>query len=301
MSDIILGAGGMLGSALARQLRGAVSVTRKDVDLSDPKSAWDYVSWHVSKYPSATVYLCAARVGGIGYNTRNAWHMINENIRIQANVLEALIYNEIKRLVWIGSSCMYPRALGRDMREEQINDGAPEPTNAAYAMAKRAGLAMLEASGLPYLAVIPCNLYGPNDRFDLDRAHFIPAMIRRFHEAKASGAQSVTLMGDGTPRRELMHVDDAATIICGLARTVEGNAVMNVGPGADRDIASWASLAAQTVGYAGDIRFDGDRSENGVARKLMNTDRMKSFGFAPQIPYRDGLADTYKWFLENAA
>lgn len=289
--DLIFGAGGMLGSALARLLPDA-NTTARSVDLTNPNSVYG------EGEGADNVYLCAARVGGLGYNLENAWDMIADNIEIQANVIRECRHS-VSKLIWIGSSCMYPAKLLRDMREDQIYDGPPESTNAPYAHAKRAGLAMLQASGIPFLAVIPCNLYGPGDRFALDRAHFLPAMIRRFHEAKVSGAQSVTLMGDGTPRRELMHVDDAARIIVKLAKDAEENEIINIGPGVDKDIAQWASIVASVVGYAGEIKFDGNTSRNGVQRKLLDVSRMKQHWVCPEIPYRDGIAATYKWFLEQ--
>ncbi len=263
------------------------------------------------------LYLCAARVGGIGLNMAQPGTMICDNLMIQCNVIEAARLAGVKLVVFLGSSCIYPRETarkwedlgdggrgshsGRPFSEDDLLSGPLEPTNEAYAIAKIAGIKMLEAYkaqyGMEYLAVMPCNMYGPNDNFDPDTAHFLPAMMRKFHDAKVSGANMVPLWGTGTPRRELMHVDDCARIIVELVqKNVRG--LINIGTGADHSICGYAGVVRATVGFEGGMWWD-DRHPDGTARKLLDVSRMKSYGCEQKIFLKDGLESTYKWFLEN--
>lgn len=311
MREVILGHRGMVGSAIHRLLPNAGIIPGSwngkpggmRMDLRHDNAS----SWFLR---ADVLYLCAARVGGIQRNISEPGSMIYDNLMIQANVIEAARLAGVKLIVFLGSSCIYPRAgveTGRansePLREEHLLTGELEPTNEPYAIAKIAGIKMLEAykrqHGMEYLAVMPCNLYGPGDNFDPESSHFIPGMIRRFHEAKLANAPSVTLWGSGTPRREIMHVDDCARIIVELVR-VGARGLVNVGPGVDHELKFYADLFSSVTGFAGAIEWDTSKPE-GVMRKLMDVTRMRGYGIEPKIHSMIGIRMTYDWFLENKA
>jgi len=300
MREVILGHAGMVGAAIHRLLPHAETWHR----------SMDLTRHHI--YPSTltdtqTIYLCAARVGGIQRNIDEPGSMIYDNLMIQANVIEAARLAGMKLIVFLGSSCIYPayQSIGGNsvLKECDLMTGPLEPTNEPYAIAKIAGIKMLEAYhrqyGMEYLAVMPCNLYGPGDNFDPQTSHFIPGMIRKFHEAKVSGAESVTLWGTGTPRREVMHVDDCARIIVELVRK-GARGLVNVGPGVDFTIKEYAEGIAKWTGYTGAINFDSSKPD-GVMRKLMDVSRMRSYGVQPDISPDEGFPSAYEWFLKNEA
>ncbi len=297
MRNLILGNRGMVGSALHRLMPDALTATGNLMDPARVNGIFDVYS------DLDVLYLCAARVGGIGLNMAQPGTMIYDNLMIQCNVIEAARLAGVKLVVFLGSSCIYPKRLddALAMHESCLMEGPLEPTNEAYAIAKIAGIKMLEAYkaqyGMEYLAPMPCNMYGPNDNFDPDTAHFLPAMIRKFHDAKVSGANMVPLWGTGTPRRELMHVDDCARIITEMVQKgVRG--LINIGTGADHSICGYAGVVRATVGFEGGMWFD-ERHPDGTARKLLDVSRMKSYGCEQKIFLKDGLESTYKWFLEN--
>ena len=247
------------------------------------------------------LFLCAARVGGISANIARPGEFIRDNLAIQTNVIEAA-RGRCRLFVFFGSSCIYPRDAKQPITEDLLITGPLEPTNEPYAMAKLAGISMLRAYekqyGMRWLCPMPCNLYGPGDHFERDDAHMIPALIHRLHQAKIAGAESVTVWGDGTPRRECMHVDDCAQITLDLVRRdLDGPPmrVVNVGAGRDWSVREIAETIARVVGYRGAIRFDASRP-NGVTSKLM----LSHFG--PVVrPLGIGLEDTYRWYLANVA
>lgn len=305
MRQVIIGHRGMVGSALHRLMPDAASLHAK-IDFRNC-GPWtrEYLEYNARN--ADVLYLCAARVGGIQRNISEPGSMLYDNLMIQANVIEAARLAGVKLIVFLGSSCIYPReglTPNAPWTESDIGKGALEPTNEPYAIAKIAGLKMLEAYhrqyGMEYLAVMPCNLYGPGDNFDPETSHFIPAMIRKFHEAKQSDADGVTLWGTGRPRRELMHVDDCARIILELVQSGARGAV-NIGPGVDNPVQWYAHLARSTVGCSW-LPIDWDTSRpDGVARKLLDVSKMRTFGCEPKIGLVEGLAATYTWFLENKA
>ncbi len=294
----------MVGSALHRLMPDARTIPKHDLRGRFARSA---IFTHILTSVDV-LWLCAARVGGIGLNMAQPGTMIYDNLMIQCNVIEAARLAGVKLVVFLGSSCIYPRAVQSDgpWHEEDLLIGPLEPTNEAYAIAKIAGIKMLEAYktqyGMESLSVMPCNMYGPNDNFDPATAHFLPAMIRKFHDAKVSGANMVPLWGTGRPRRELMHVDDCARIIVELvAKGARG--LINIGPGADLSIADYALEVYNAVFFDGEpeafhIIYD-DTKPDGTQRKLLDVSRMKSYGCEPKIDMKDGLESTYRWFLEN--
>lgn len=300
--DVILGHRGMVGAALNRLLPDALTFPRA-VDLRDRSRTYAMMSTIRSTYGVGTVYIAAARVGGIMANATKPADFILENLAIELSVIEAAMACEAELIVFLGSSCIYPRVQTRDsFTENDLMGGALEPTNEAYAVAKIAGIKILEAChkqhGLQFLAPMPCNLYGPGDNYSPDRSHFVAGMIRRFHEAKLSGAGEVTLWGSGSPRREVMHVDDCAAIIVGLVRA-DARGIVNVGWGTDATLRTYADIIRDVVGFAGVVRWDNSHPD-GVASKLMDVSRMRSFGLHPVITFRDGVEQTYKAFCAEA-
>ena len=301
MRQVILGHRGMVGSALHRLIPRAIA-EQCTGDLRDALRVRGIADIWLRN--TDVLYLCAARVGGIQRNISEPGQMLYDNLMIQMNVIEGARMAGVKLIVFLGSSCIYPvNREGWPINEDCLMEGPLEPTNEPYAIAKIAGIKLLEAYcdqyGLEYLAVMPCNLYGPKDNFDPETSHFLPGMMRRFHEAKITGADSVMLWGTGTPRRELMHVDDCARIIVELIQA-GARGLINIGWGKDKPIAQFASRVAETVGYCGEITWDHSRPD-GIARKLLDVTRMKSFGIEPKVTLRDGFNTTYKWFLDNVA
>jgi GDP-L-fucose synthase len=229
---------------------------------------------------------------------------LRDNILIQTNIMDAAHATGVDRLLFLGSSCIYPRHATQPIRESSLMTGPLEPTNQAYAMAKISGIFYIEAHrteyGRKWISAMPTNLYGPGDNFDLQTSHVLPAFIRRFHEAKASGAPSVTLWGTGAPRREFLHVDDLAQACLMLLHDYDSAETINVGLGDDMPIKELAETVASVVGYEGELAWDSSKPD-GMPRKLLDTSRINELGWYPTIGLRDGLASTYAWYLENAA
>ena len=248
--------------------------------------------------------VAAARVGGIMANNTYPADFLSDNLRIQVNVLDAAAANGVKRLLFLGSSCIYPRLAAQPIHEDSLLTGALEPTNDAYAIAKIAGIMQVQAlrrqHSASFISAMPTNLYGPHDNFDPETSHVLPAMIRRFHEAKESGAESVTLWGSGTPRREFLHVDDLARACLHLLEQYDDPQTINVGTGEDITIRELAELVASTVGYEGDLLWDTSKPD-GTPRKLLDVSRIKALGWAPSIELKAGIADTYAWYLDNVS
>jgi GDP-L-fucose synthase len=246
----------------------------------------------------------AARVGGIMANSTYPVEFLRDNVLIQTNVMDAAHASGIDRLLFLGSSCIYPRHATQPIRESSLMTGPLEPTNQAYAMAKISGIFYIEAHrtqyGRHWISAMPTNLYGPKDNFDLETSHVLPAFIRRFHEAKVSGAPSVTLWGTGAPRREFLHVDDLAQACLLLLQKYDSPETINVGLGDDIPIRELAETVASVVGYEGVLDWDASKPD-GMPRKLLDTSRINELGWYPTISLRDGLASTYAWYLENAA
>lgn len=300
---LVAGSSGLVGSAVVRHLRAAgfadvVGVRSAQVDLRDAGATARFLD----ETAPAVVVDAAARVGGIAANATKPVEFLHDNLRIQANLLDAAHRVGVARLLLLGSSCIYPKFAEQPIREDSLLTGALEPTNDAYAIAKIAGIMGVQAFrreyGRAWISAMPTNLYGPGDNFDLETSHVLPALIRKFHEARMTGAASVTVWGTGTPRREFLHVDDLAAACLHLLEHYDDPAPINVGVGEDVAIADLASLVADTVGFTGEIVYDTSRPD-GTPRKLLDVSRLQALGWKPTIGLAEGLASTYQWFLEH--
>ncbi|MDO9307559.1 MAG: GDP-L-fucose synthase [Deltaproteobacteria bacterium] len=310
----VAGHGGMVGSALVRKLvaedyDNLLLKNSCELDLRDQASVKEFFAEARPEY----VFLAAARVGGIIANSTRKGEFIYDNLMIQANVIHSAYQSGVKRLLFLGSSCIYPRLCPQPIKEEYLLTGALEPTNDAYAIAKIAGIAQCrsynEQYGTRFLCAMPNNLYGPNDNFDLTNSHVLPALIRKFHEAKESGAATVTVWGSGSPLREFMHVDDLADaslflmnqpeqIFSGLLTYTPAPALINIGSGQELSIADLAGMVKRTVGFEGELVFDRSKPD-GTPRKLVDTSRMLGLGWQHRIDLEEGVGDAYRWFLAS--
>lgn len=301
----VAGHRGLVGSAIVRSLealgcRNLLVRSHAEVELCDPAAVKQFFLENQPEF----VFLAAAKVGGILANSNNPAEFLYQNLAIQNNVIHSAWRHGAKKLLFLGSSCIYPRLAPQPIKEEYLLTGPLEPTNEAYAIAKIAGLKLASAYRAQYgfstISLMPTNLYGPGDNFDLESAHVLPAMIRRFHEAKISDVPEVTLWGTGTPRREFLHVDDLAHAACFLMENYDSPELLNVGVGKDLTIAELAVLVARVVGYSGRIVFDPSRPD-GTPRKLLDVSRIHTLGWYAQIPFERGIASTYEWYLAHAS
>lgn len=299
----IAGHRGMVGSAIwrdlvARRHEQLIGYTSAEVDLRDRDAAFDAIT---TAQPDVLV-LAAAKVGGIMANATHPVEFLNDNMRIQTNVFEAAHAAGVERVLFLGSSCIYPKITPQPIPESALLTGALEPTNIGYAMAKISGIIAVQSYrseyGRSWISAMPTNLYGPNDNFDLESSHVLPALIRRFHEAKQSGAPAITLWGTGAPRREFLHVDDLAAACHLLLSEYDEPDHVNVGTGKDLPIADLAAMIAEVVDYPGRIDWDSTKPD-GTPRKLLDVQRLTSLGFTPAIGLREGIAATYEWYLAN--
>ena len=299
----VAGAQGLVGSAIVRNLEKKnydkiYWVRKKNCDLRNRVQVDQYFSTSKPEY----VFLAAAKVGGIHANKTYPAEFIYDNLMIQNNVIDAAYKNGVKKLVVLGSSCIYPKNPKIPITEDQLLTSELEPTNDAYAIAKIAGLRMARAYkeqyGFNAISLMPTNLYGPGDNFHPENSHVMPGLIRRFHEAKENKDPTVTCWGDGSPMREFLHVDDLAEACYTCMEKYEEGGHINVGTGEDVTIKELAETIAEVVGYEGDIVWDTSKP-NGTPRKVMNVDKMKSLGWEPKIKLRDGIESAYKWYLEN--
>jgi GDP-L-fucose synthase len=310
----VAGHQGMVGSAIVRRLRAAgyrnlLLRSRAELDLTEQAAVRDFFA---TQKP-AVVYMAAARVGGIYANNTFPADFIYQNTAIFTNVVQAAYQNRCRRLLFLGSSCIYPRLAPQPIPESALLTGPLEPTNEPYAIAKIAGIKMCDAYnrqyGTDYRSVMPTNLYGPNDNFDLKTSHVMPALMRKVHEARAAGSPSVEVWGSGRPRREFLHVDDmadACVFVMGLPKDRFATATsamishINVGTGEDIPIRELAELIKEAVGYTGELRFNPEYPD-GTPRKLLDVSLLRSLGWKPAIGLREGIASTYAWFREHAA
>lgn len=301
----VAGHRGLAGSAIVRGLaaegyRNLLLRTHADLDLTRQADVEEFFAAERPEY----VFLAAARVGGILANSTRGAEFIRDNLLIQTNVVDAAWRHGARKLLFLGSSCIYPKFAAQPIRESELLAGPLEPTNQPYAVAKIAGMEMCRAYreqyGFDAISVMPTNLYGPNDNFDLDSAHVLPALIRKIHEAKVSGAGRVVIWGTGTPRREMMHADDLAAAVLFLMRTYGGTDFVNVGTGEDIAIRDLASLVSKIVGYSGELVQDTSRPD-GTPRKLLDVSRLHALGWRSRISLADGIAQTYRWYLERIA
>ena len=298
---LVAGSGGLVGSALVRALIGdgwtSVLVPRRaELDLTDRAAVFDWMSANRPKY----VIDAAAKVGGIHANNTYPAEFISVNLQIQVNLLDAAVDAGVEKFLFLGSSCIYPKFAEQPIREDSLLTGYLEPTNFAYAIAKIAGISQVQAIrqqySLPYVSAMPTNLYGPGDNFDLNNSHVLPAMIRKFHEAKESGAAAVVLWGSGSPLREFLHVDDLASACLYLLSSYDDPAPINIGTGVDLSIRELAEMVREVVGFEGEIVWDSSKPD-GTPRKLLDVSRIKALGWAPRIGLREGIASTYEWYL----
>lgn len=298
----VAGHRGLVGSALVRRLTAdgheVITRGRDRLDLRDAERTGAFLR---GARPDAVV-LAAAKVGGIMANSTYPVQFIEDNLRIQLSVIAGAHAAGTERLLFLGSSCIYPKLAPQPIPETALLTGALEPTNEAYALAKIAGIVQIQSYrrqyGASYISAMPTNLYGPGDNFDLETSHVLPALIRRFHEARQSAAAAVTLWGSGSPRREFLHVDDLAAACVLLLERYDDDAPVNVGTGDDLTIRELASVIAEVTGYQGRIEWDTAKPD-GTPRKLLDVSRLSSLGFEPQVALRDGIARTYAWWLDQ--
>lgn len=299
----VAGHRGLVGSALLRRLErercGAILVrTHSELDLTEQSAVRAFFA---AERPQV-VFLAAARVGGILANSTYPADFIRDNLLIAANVIEASHRHGVEKLVNLGSSCIYPRLAPQPMSEEALLTGPLEPTNRPYALAKIAALEMVASyrrqHGLNGISAMPTNLYGPEDNFDLEGSHVLPALLRKIHRAHVDGESEVVVWGTGAPRREFLHCDDLADALVFLAQHYEGESIVNVGWGVDVTIRELAERVARVVGYQGSLAFDPSKPD-GAPRKLLDVTRLTELGWRASIPLDEGLASTYAWFLEH--
>jgi GDP-L-fucose synthase len=299
----VAGHQGLVGSAVARALAtggysNQIVHTHTELDLVDSHAVRDFFATNRIEY----VFLAAAKVGGIMGNKNHPADYIYQNLMIEANVIHEAYQSGVKKLLFLGSSCIYPRLAPQPIMEDALLSGPLEPTNRAYAVAKIAGIEMCQSYNVQYgtdfISVMPTNLYGPNDNFDLENSHVLPAMIRRFHEAKMANAPRVTLWGTGTPKREFLHVDDLARACVHLMQSYSGSEILNIGTGEDITIRELAELVQQVVGYSGSVVWDTIKPD-GTPRKVLDVGRAHALGWTPRISLRDGIESTYEWFTQN--
>lgn len=302
-SIYIAGHRGLVGSALLRELThqgyaNIITRTKEDLDLTNQQSVNDFFTSARPEY----VFLAAAKVGGILANDTYPADFISQNLSIQTNIIHAAHKNGVKKLLFLGSSCIYPRDCAQPIKEDSLLTGLLEPTNEAYAIAKIAGIKMCQAYNKQYkthfISVMPTNLYGTGDNFDLNSSHVLPALIRKFHEAKIAKNSSVTLWGTGTPRREFLYVDDLANACIHLMQNYDESDIINIGTGEDITILELAEIIKSIVGFTGEIKFDTGKPD-GTPRKLLNVDKLRTTGWQYHMPIKEGIKITYDWFLKN--
>lgn len=300
----VAGHRGMVGSALVRRLARenctVLTATRSDVNLTRQA---EVEAWMRAEKPQA-VFLAAAVVGGIVANDTRPAEFLTDNLQIQTNVIATAHETGVEKLMFLGSSCIYPRLAPQPMNEDMLLTGPLEPTNQWYAIAKIAGVkqcqAYRRAHGRDFISVMPTNLYGPGDNFDLTSSHVLPALIAKAHAAKTTGAASLTLWGSGTPRREFLHVDDLADACVHLMKTYSDEGLINIGVGADVTIRELAEMIADVVGFKGNFTFDTSKPD-GTPRKLLDVSRLTAMGWTAKTDLRAGIAATYDWYRQNIA
>ena len=299
----VAGHRGLVGSAILRKLQNEgftnlVYKTSNELDLRNFAEVLDFFEAEEIEY----VFLAAAKVGGIVANNKYPADFIRDNLLIQTHVIDAAYKTGVKKLLFLGSTCIYPKFAPQPLKEEYLLTGELEPTNEPYAIAKIAGIKMCQSYhrqyGAKYISVMPTNLYGPNDNFDLHTSHVLPALIRKFHEAKVNNMPEVEVWGTGTPKREFLYSDDLADACVFLMNDYEGNEIVNVGVGEDISIKDLAETIKKVIGFDGEIIFDMTKPD-GTPRKLVDVSKINSLGWKASIPLEVGLQKAYQWFLEN--
>ena len=303
MTIVIAGSTGLVGSAITRALIGrgqsVIGINRKVVDLLDRKATFEFIN---AAKPDLVID-AAAIVGGIGANNNFPVDFLSKNIQIQSNLMDAAHTANVERFVFLGSSCIYPRDCAQPIKEEYLMTGPLEQTNSAYAVAKIAGIELIRSYrkqfNRKWISLMPTNMYGPNDNFDLESSHVLPALINRFITALKNGDRSVTLWGTGSPKREFLHVDDLATATLLAVEKYDDGAHLNVGTGEDLPIADLASMISRLSGFNGKIEWDSSKPD-GTPRKVLDVTKMKNLGWAPAISLEAGIASTIEWFKDNS-
>lgn len=301
----VAGHNGLVGSAIWRHLRGQgfsrlVGARSSEVDLRDREAALAYIE----QVRPDVVIDAAAKVGGIMANSTYPAEFLSDNLRIQVNLMDAAAHVGVERFLFLGSSCIYPKFAPQPIREDSLLTGPLEETNIAYAIAKISGVIAVQSHrteyGRAWISAMPTNLYGPRDNFDPQNSHVLPALIRRFHEAVRGDAEEVVLWGTGTPRREFLHVDDLAAACLVLLESYDDSAPINIGTGSDLTILELAEIVARVTGFEGQILTDSTKPD-GTPRKVLDVTRLQSLGWEPRIGLEDGIAATYRWYVDNVA
>jgi GDP-L-fucose synthase len=301
----IAGHGGMVGSAITRALEARgfsnlVKRSRAELDLAVARAVADFFQ----KEKPEIVIFAAAKVGGIKANNDFPVEFLIDNLRIQTNIISGAYENGTRKLLFLGSSCIYPKHAPQPISESALLTGPLEPTNDAYAIAKIAGVKLCQAYareyGANFISAMPTNLYGPNDNFDLETSHVLAALLRKAHEAKVKRARELIVWGTGTPRREFLHVDDCASACLFMLEKYDSPEIVNVGCGEDISIRELVELVCDVVGFKGELTWDKTKPD-GTPRKLLDVSKLRGLGWTPTIPLRDGIARTYDWFLKNVA
>jgi GDP-L-fucose synthase len=303
MKIYVAGHRGLVGSAIIRAIEAVgehswIGKTRSELDLLDRKAVFDFLA---SEKPDAVI-IAAAKVGGIHANNTYPVQFLTENLQIEANLMDAAHAAGIDKLLFLGSSCVYPKMAQQPIKEEYLLTGELEKTNEAYALAKISGLKLVQAYrnqyGHSWISAMPTNMYGPGDNFDLENSHVLPALIRKFDDAKNSGSASVTLWGSGTPKREFLHADDLGRACLYLLENYDDEIAINVGVGEDVSIKELAELIQKTTGFAGTIEWDSAKPD-GTPRKLLDVSRITALGWKAEISLEDGIRSTYEWYKRN--
>jgi GDP-L-fucose synthase len=305
MKIYVAGHRGLVGSAIVRAIEGSdehtwIGQTRQELDLLDRSAVFEYVK---NEKPDWVV-IAAAKVGGIHANSTYPVEFLSENLQIETNLIDACHAAKIERVLFLGSSCIYPKNSPQPIKEEYLLTGPLEPTNEAYALAKISGLKLIEAYrtqyGYNWISAMPTNLYGPGDNFDLQNSHVLPALIRKFHDAKVSGVETIELWGTGSPRREFLHADDLAAACLHMLASYNDDVALNIGTGQDLTILELAKLIAETVGFSGVISWDTSKPD-GTPRKQLDVSAAMANGWSAKISLATGISDTYQWYVEKVA
>ncbi len=302
MTILVAGATGLAGSAIYRELlkvgEKVVGISSKEVDLLDRKATFEYLKYLKPK----VVIDAAAKVGGISTNNNFPVEFLSENIRIQTNLMDASHDTDVSKFIFLASSCVYPKNCPQPIKEEYVLTGPLEPTNSAYAVAKISGIELIKSYrrqfGHKWISVMPTNLYGPNDNFDLESSHVFPALIRKFIDAKNSGAKSVTLWGSGKPKREFLHADDLARAIVVCLEKYDSDQHINIGTGLDLTIEELSLKIAKSVGFSGEVIWDSNKND-GTLQKVLDIKQISDLGWKPSISLEVGINLTVEWYLKN--
>jgi GDP-L-fucose synthase len=302
MTILVAGGSGLVGSAIVRELKGlnkgVIGISSKDVDLLDRDKTFEFIN----NLKPAAIIDSAAKVGGIGGNNSYPVEFLSQNLQIQSNLMDAAHAAKVSKFVFLGSSCIYPRDCAQPIKEEYLLTGELEQTNSAYAVAKIAGIELIKSYrkeyGYKWISVMPTNMYGPNDNFDLENGHVLPVLIRKFIEAKRSDSGKVALWGSGSPLREFLHVDDLAKAVVLCMEKYDDSKQINIGSGQEVSIKDLADKISKAVGFNGEIIWDSSKPD-GTMRKVLDSSKIANLGWKPLISLDQGIASTVEWYLQN--